>query len=381
MVASTQPPANAFVARARKVYKAVGFSKSYNFILWFIFGGVLFAFALARLAYLDFWGRFCNPDSGHGSGALPGECFYYTKQKRYQIGIIVHLATVLPGSLLACLQFVPAIRQKFMFFHCISGYIVTLLSFAGTAAALVIARRTAGGGVDTQLFLGLLAICFLGSTVLAIINVRRLQIEQHRAWIIRSWACGGVIITLRIGLIIGAIIISSIGGFYLAQPCDKINYTLNGQDATMLFYPECASFFSGENLDQHAVVKANLFGDNAIEVGTSLNIVFGPAGWLALALHLFAAELYLRLTPAEHERLRNVSYYRQLKAGMKNPGSAGLTADRLGDATKWIPKSKRGNVSDDDEALKGGREVTPLPHRGPLSNKPSVNIAFSTSIS
>lgn len=32
-----------------------------------------------------------------------------------------------------------------------------------------------------------------------------------------------------------------------------------------------------------------------------------------------------------------MSYQRQLEAGMRNPGSAGLTADRLGDSEKWKP--------------------------------------------
>ena len=44
----------------------------------------------------------------------------------------------------------------------------------------------------------------------------------------------------------------------------------------------------------------------------------------------------MRLTPREAERLRAVSYTRQLEAGMHNPGSAGLTADRLGDADKRV---------------------------------------------
>jgi hypothetical protein len=42
----------------------------------------------------------------------------------------------------------------------------------------------------------------------------------------------------------------------------------------------------------------------------------------------------LHLTPREAERLRNVSYQRQLEAGMKNPGSAGLVG--LGDCEPWI---------------------------------------------
>jgi hypothetical protein len=48
----------------------------------------------------------------------------------------------------------------------------------------------------------------------------------------------------------------------------------------------------------------------------------------------------LHLTPKEAQRLRKVSYQRQLEAGMKNPGSAGLTSDRLGDADQWALDEK-----------------------------------------
>lgn len=49
----------------------------------------------------------------------------------------------------------------------------------------------------------------------------------------------------------------------------------------------------------------------------------------------------LHLTPREAERLRQVSYTRQLEAGMQNPGSAGLTADRFGDAKPWVAEVRR----------------------------------------
>ncbi|KAI0865239.1 hypothetical protein F4860DRAFT_527939 [Xylaria cubensis] len=350
MAVSNRPPRNAFVAGARKVYNPIGFSKGYNFILWFIFIGALFGFVLARFEYLNFWGIFCNPNSPGGNGAIPGECFYYTQPGRYQVGIILHLAAILPAGLLACFQFVPVIRHKALIFHRINGWFITLLCVLGTAGALMIARRAAGGGVDVQTLIGLLAIAFLGSLAIAIINVKRLQIDQHRAWMIRAWAYGGSIITLRIGLIVGAIVISQIGGFYAAEPCDKVSYTVGGQANTMALYPECAAFFSGQNLNQQAIVVANFYGFNGMEVGAALNIAFGPAAWLALALHVFGSELYLRLTPAEHERLKNFSYQRQLEAGMKHPGRAGLTADRLGDANEWHPINN--NISDSDEPFK-----------------------------
>jgi hypothetical protein len=57
----------------------------------------------------------------------------------------------------------------------------------------------------------------------------------------------------------------------------------------------------------------------------------------------------LRLTPRESERLRQVSFERQQKAGLSHPGSAGLTADRLGDALPWLPVKEERALSDTKE--------------------------------
>lgn len=54
-------------------------------------------------------------------------------------------------------------------------------------------------------------------------------------------------------------------------------------------------------------------------------------------MHLVGIEIYLQMTPRESARLRRVSYEKQLEAGMKHPGSAGLTTDRWGDAEKYTP--------------------------------------------
>lgn len=66
-------------------------------------------------------------------------------------------------------------------------------------------------------------------------------------------------------------------------------------------------------------------------------------------------EIYLALTPREGERLRNVSYQRQLEAGFSHPGSSGLTADRWGDSEPWRPENpvessrKQGDSEDEKE--------------------------------
>ena len=47
---------------------------------------------------------------------------------------------------------------------------------------------------------------------------------------------------------------------------------------------------------------------------------------------MVGVEIYLALTPAESERLRRVSYERQLAAGYENPGNGGTTVSKWGDA-------------------------------------------------
>jgi len=95
MVKPSRPAANGFVAAMRYVYNPLGFSKGYNFVLFFITMGCvlaspyasnanpsltvnipryLFGFTLARMSYLSFYGVFCNPNSNGSTGAAPGEC-------------------------------------------------------------------------------------------------------------------------------------------------------------------------------------------------------------------------------------------------------------------------------------------------------------------
>jgi hypothetical protein len=85
----------------------------------------------------------------------------------------------------------------------------------------------------------------------------------------------------------------------------------------------------------NVVVHADINSGRREEAKASLTLTFGMAWWMAIFLHLIGVEIYLRLTPVEQERLRQISYEKQLKAGLKNPGSAGLTVDRWGDAEGW----------------------------------------------
>lgn len=168
---------NAIVRRFRKTYTALGFSKGYNALLWFHLAGAMFGFCLARTPYLDV-------DSYFRKNAAPGEWFYF-RQPFYRAGIILHLAVVIPASLLAAVQFTPVLRHKTLVLHRINGYVLILLTTLANISGLTIARRSFGGTVETQMFVGLLALATTVSMVMAWVNIKRLQITQHRAWMLR----------------------------------------------------------------------------------------------------------------------------------------------------------------------------------------------------
>ncbi|KAF1927247.1 uncharacterized protein M421DRAFT_66072 [Didymella exigua CBS 183.55] len=339
MAAPTRPPKNGFNIWVHKVYNSIGFSKAYNFALWFIFAGALFGFSLARFMYFSFDGHFCPPNPQGGDSAAPGECYYYTTFTRDKIGIMLHLAGILPASILVCFQFTPFIRHKWIIIHRVLGYLAVLLYTVGLVGALMIAHMAFGGGLDVQLWAGFVGIGVLVCFILAIVNVKRLQIEQHRAWMLRGWFCAGSIITSRFIMIIAATIISN-KGHYIVWPCAKIAATISEDIDLVSAYPACASYADGSKLGQVSAVLADMNGASAAEAAAALNVSFGMALWLAFAVHTVSVEIYLHLTPREAERLRQVSYTRQLEAGKHNPGSAGLTADRFGDAKPWLAEGR-----------------------------------------
>lgn len=88
--------------------------------------------------------------------------------------------------------------------------------------------------------------------------------------------------------------------------------------------------------------------------GTSHRLTFGMCLWLAVAVHIILMEFYVSLafpalgslsinvylqihfTPGESDRLRQVSYERQLQRGFSRPGSAGVCGDIISER-KWQP--------------------------------------------
>jgi uncharacterized membrane protein len=169
--------ANTIVRAFRKTYTTLGFTKGYNALLWFHLAGAMFGFCLARTPYLAI-------DSYFRENIAPGEWFYF-RQSLYRAGITLHLAVVIPAGMLAAVQFTPVLRHKALILHRVNGYVIILLVTLANVSGLMVARRAFGGTVEIQMSVGLLALATTVSMVMAWVNIKRLQIAQHRAWMLR----------------------------------------------------------------------------------------------------------------------------------------------------------------------------------------------------
>ncbi|PUU82998.1 hypothetical protein B9Z19DRAFT_1073608 [Tuber borchii] len=308
-------------SRYQRVVACLGFAKTYNFPLWVIFGGIMLGFSFARLQYLS--------DRVLKSDLAPGEWFWF-KKDLYNTGLKIHLGCILPCAIIGVFQFLPIIRRKALLLHRIDGYIFLLLLWVSTGGALAIARRSFGGKVETQAAVFALSFLSLTASSLAYYNVKRLQIEQHRAWMLRTMVYMGAIISARIIMIISAVSISAVGSYYALHDCDELSAMISNSTRFDIDYPTC-------KLSPNATIPVHAaMGEEKENVSAAFRVTFGTSVWVAILTHVIAVEIYLRLTPAESERLRMVSYEWQLERGWVHPGSSGLTSDRWGDA-KWSP--------------------------------------------
>lgn len=178
----------ALAASWQRLHLLLGFRNGYNFVLWCFLALGLLGFTLSRAPYLDYYGVFCKRNSLTPSlHAAPGECYFFLNGGREQIGMMMHLYGIIPCCLLLFFQFVPVIRQKALLFHRINGYIVMLLMAVAVAGGLLATSNSFGGDAAFQVANVLLSASVTICLALAMISIKRLRIDQHRAWMLRGW--------------------------------------------------------------------------------------------------------------------------------------------------------------------------------------------------
>ncbi|KAG9033136.1 hypothetical protein FRB95_000554 [Tulasnella sp. JGI-2019a] len=290
MSSTSQSSTSISVSKRRGFF---GFAKPSDSYLWLFFGGCMLLFSLARLEYIA-------PEVLRRKIA-PGDWFWYN-QKFYQVGMQLHLATVLPGGILSVFQFVPSIRNNYRQFHRISGRIAFTLLYISMIGALMIAPHAIGGSMSVQSIVWTLSF-MTGYAVFkswTYIRQRPRRIADHRKWALRAMFYMGSIITARVIMITAAVITKFVGTHYTVFRCDEVEFTLNEGNMSNVFstkYPSC----QGVAATSVVPVRADI-GGTIEEIGSALRLSFGAALWLALTLHAIGVEYYINRTEPNVKR-------------------------------------------------------------------------------
>lgn len=81
--------------------------------------------------------------------------------------------------------------------------------------------------------------------------------------------------------------------YYALRPCAQIASDRVLPDAAIAsLWPACRAYLTGHRPDQAVLVAAN-YGGTPIEANVALSVTAGPAGWVALLLHVFLVEVYV----------------------------------------------------------------------------------------
>ncbi|KAG8743525.1 hypothetical protein FRC10_011916 [Ceratobasidium sp. 414] len=221
-----------------------------------------------------------------------------------------HLASVLPAGLLATTQFVPRIRARAIGFHRNAGKMINVLSFVSAITGFGMARVSFGGDLAIQSSLYCLSAMTLWSVIKSWTAIRRLQIDEHRTWIIRAWSYQMAVVTERLVMVLLMIYLSVARGYYHTLTCDEVAHILNNQEMYARDYPQCQPGWTGPQA-KSVSVEANPGEGTDLGLTAALRFTFGPSMWIAIWVHIIATEYYLFKTKNESGRLRELSTKRQ----------------------------------------------------------------------
>ena len=116
----------------------------------------------------------------------------------YPFLTLIHIIPGLIFMILGPLQFIPAIRTRHPKFHRINGRIFLTCSLIIGISALVMSfGMPAIGGVNQAAATTLFAIFFLLALTKAFVHIRRREFALHREWMIRAFAVGLAVATIR----------------------------------------------------------------------------------------------------------------------------------------------------------------------------------------
>jgi len=110
-----------------------------------------------------------------------------------------HLTGGMVAIVAGALQVSSRIRARHLSFHRWLGRGYVIAVGVGGVGAFLLSLQSAGGGV-THFGFGLLAICWVASTLVGYRSIRAHDQNRHRAWMLRSYSLTLAAVTLRVYL-------------------------------------------------------------------------------------------------------------------------------------------------------------------------------------
>lgn len=110
---------------------------------------------------------------------------------------MIHIVPGLLFVLLAPLQFVPTLRQRRPRLHRILGRVVLSAGLITGVTALAMTSLMAIGGAVERAATTLFGVLFLSALIRAFLSIRRRDVVRHREWMIRAFAIGLAVATVR----------------------------------------------------------------------------------------------------------------------------------------------------------------------------------------
>ncbi|KAG8687406.1 hypothetical protein FRC09_013508 [Ceratobasidium sp. 395] len=250
----------------------------------------------------------------------PGE-YYHFRIPLNKALLWTHLICVIPAGLLAATQFVPRIRTQAMGFHRYAGRIINILTFVSTITGWGVAHVSFGGDLATRSAIYSLGVMTLWSVVKSWTAIRRLQIDEHRSWVIRAWSYQASVLTARLIMVLFIVYLTATGGHYYTLTCDEVGYVLKSQDLYARNYPQCQPGWSEPQV-KGVPIEANVADSTGLGFTSVARLAFGPSMCIAILVHVIGTEFYLFKTKTESDRLREVSTKRQkIRQALKNKTS------------------------------------------------------------
>ena len=145
-----------------------------------------------------------------------------------------------------------------------------------------------GGSFESQVGTFVLFLSFIIAGVNGYRSILNKDIMSHRDWMIRLFAYGSSVLTLRLFMFIGMLISPSLGLQTTAR-CNVIN-SLIGSNQTMHLFPDCGSPTVD---DEKTIIIKGSFATVA-NVMAGLRIGYQTSLLLSLLVHVCVAEWWIR---------------------------------------------------------------------------------------